>query len=109
MKNTKVPKYVEEKKMNKDKKAARSLQRDKKTVAWNDDVIVVEDPPVKTEKEFEEEITQWKRTMKETLYPRPDAGDKLKVAIQDLVLEDIMPPHVESDEGWESDGDDWFE
>ena len=110
MKNTtKVAKYVEEKKMNKDKKAARSVQRDKKTVAW--DVIVVEEPPQETKKEFEESFALYKRTCnpKDPLYQRHDADDKLKVAIQDLVLEDILPPHVESEEGWESDGDGWFE
>ena len=110
MKNTtKVAKYVEEKKMNKDKKAARSVQRDKKTVAW--DVIVVEEPPQETKKEFEESFALYKRTCnpKDPLYQRHDADDKLKVAIRDLVLEDILPPHVESEEGWESDGDGWFE
>ena len=118
MKNTtKVAKYVEEKKMNKDKKAARSLQRDKKTVAWDDDVIVVEEPPqVDTEKQFEEGFKLWKRTQnpKDPLYqshervPKEQAN-KVTVALQELVLEDIMPPHVESEEGWESDGDGWFE
>jgi len=110
MKNTKVVKYVEEKKMNKDKKAARSVQRDKKTVAW-DDVIVVEEPPQETKKEFEESFALYKRTCnpKDPLYQRHDADETLKVAIQDLVLEDILPPHVESEEGWESDGDGWFE
>ena len=111
MKNTtKVVKYVEEKKMNKDKKTARSVQRDKKHVAW-DDAIVVEDPPQETKKEFEESFALYKRTCnpKDPLYQRHDADATLKVAIQDLVLEDILPPHVESEEGWESDGDGWFE
>jgi len=112
MKNTtKDVKYAEEKKMNKDKKAARSVQRDKKHVAW-DDAIVVEDPPQQdTKKEFEEGFAYYKRTCnpKDPLYQRHDADDKLKVAIQQLVLEDITPPHVSSEEGWESDGDGWFD
>jgi len=110
MKNTtKVPKYVEEKKMNKDKKMARSQQRDKKTVAW-EDVIVVEEPPVKTEKEFEEEVAQWKRTTQDPIYQRrPELVNKVKVALQELALEDILEPHQESEEGWESDGDGWFD
>ena len=45
MKNyTKVAKHVEEKIMTAEKKKARSQQRDKKHVAW-DEAIVVEDPP----------------------------------------------------------------
>jgi hypothetical protein len=110
MKNTtKVVKYVEEKKMNKDKKTARSVQRDKKHVAW-DDAIVVEDPPQETKKEFEESFALYKRTRnpKDPLYQQ-HADDKLKVAIQELALEDITPPHVSSEEGWESDGDGWFD
>jgi len=110
MKNTKVVKYAEEKKMNKDKKAARSVQRDKKHVAW-DDVIVVEEPPQQeTKKEFEEDFAHYKRTCnpKDPLYQR-DGTDKLKEELAELVLEDIQPPHVTNEEGWESDGDDWFE
>jgi hypothetical protein len=110
MKNTtKDVKYAEEKKMNKDKKAARSVQRDKKHVAW-DDVIVVEEPPQQeTKKEFEESFALYKRTLnpKDPLYQRHGA-DKLKEKLAELVL-DIQPPHVSSEEDWESDGDGWFD
>jgi hypothetical protein len=110
MKNTtKVVKYAEDKKMNKDKKTARSAQRDKKHVAW-DDVIVVEEPPQQeTKKEFEESFALYKRTLnpKDPIYQR-DGADKLKEELAELVL-DITPPHVSSEEGWESDGDGWFD
>ena len=113
----KVDKFVEEKHMNAEKKKARSQQRDKKTVSW-DDMIVVEEPPqVETEKEFEEGFKHWKRCQnpKDPLYQShpervlKDQANKVTVALQELVLEDIMAPHVESNEGWESDGDDWFD
>ena len=118
MKNyTKVPKYVEEKKMNAEKNKARSQKRDKKHVAW-DDVIVVEEPSqVESEKEFEEGFKLWKRTQnpKDPLYqsqldrvPKEQAN-KVTVALQELKLEDILEPHHEGEEGWESEGDDWFE
>jgi hypothetical protein len=112
MKNTKVVKYVEEKKMNKDKKAARSVQRDKKHVAW-DDAIVVEDPPQQeTKKELEEDFALYKRTCnpKDPLYQkRPELVLKVNVALEEMTLEEITPPHVSSEEGWESDGDGWFD
>jgi len=112
MKNTtKVPKYVEEKKMNSDKKKARSQQRDKKHVAWDDAIVVEEPPQVESEKEFEEGFKLWKRTQnpKDPLYQRRPELVKVNAALEELVLEDILPPHVEGEEGWESDGDDWFE
>ena len=115
MKNyTKVPKHVEEKMMNAEKKKTRSQQRDKKHVAW-DDVIVVEEPPqVDTEKDFEEGFKLWKRTQnpKDPLYqshrvPKEQAN-VVTVALQELALDIVEPPN-ESEEGWEYDGDDWFE
>jgi len=119
MKNfTKAPKYVEEKKMNMDKKKERAQQRDKKNVAW-DEAIVEQEPQMETPKEFEESFKHWKRCfdIKDPLYQR-DPKDPLYpkespvvVAreLADLTLEDIETPHQESEEGWESDGDDWFE
>ena len=113
MKNTtKVPKYVEEKKMNTDKKKARSQQRDNKHVAWDDIIVVEQEPQMETPKEFEESFTYYKRTCdpKDPLYQRrPDLVNKVKTALDELVLEDILPPHQESEEGGESDGDGWFE
>ena len=118
MKNyTKVAKHVEEKIMNAEKKKARSQQRDKKHVAWDDAIVVEEPPQVETEKQFEEGFKLWKRTQnpKDPLYQaHPDRlpkeqANKVTVALQELALEEIMAPHQESEEGWESDGDDWFE
>lgn len=112
MKTVKAPKYVEEKIANAEKKKVRTLQRDKKNVTW-DDVIVVEEPPqVESEKEFEEGFKLWKRTQnpKDPLYqshlrvPKEQAN-VVTVALQELVLEN-MP---KEEEGWESDGDDWFD
>lgn len=108
MKNfTKAPKYVEEKKMNTEKKKARSQQRDKKNVAW-EDVVVVEEPPVETPKELEESL-DYKRTCdpKDPLYQRrPDLVIKVKESLDELVL-DVDDKEDEPD-GYHSDGDDWF-
>ena len=117
MKTTKVVKFVEEKMMNAEKKKARSQQRDKKHVAWDDTVVVEEPPQVESEKEFEEGFKLWKRTQnpKDPLYQAhpervlKDQSNKVTVALQELAIEDIMAPQQESEEGWESDGDDWFE
>ena len=108
---SKVVKYAEEKKMNKDKKAARSVQRDKKHVAWDDAIVVEEPPQQETKKEFEEDFALYKRTLnpKDPLYQRYGADEKLKEELAELALEDITSPHVTSEEGWESDGDDWFD
>jgi hypothetical protein len=109
MKTVKAPKYVEEKKMNAEKKKARSQQRDKKTVAWEETIIVEEPPQMETPKELEETFAHYKRTCdpKDPLYQRrPGLVDKVKESLSELVIEDI---HKESEEGWESDGDDWFE
>ena len=113
MNTVKAPKFVEEKMANAEKKKARSKQRDKKNVSW-DDVIVVEEPPqVETEKEFEEGFKLWKRTQnpKDPLYQSHERVPKeqanvVTVALQELGLED-MPK--EEEEGWDSDSDDWFD
>jgi len=117
MKNyTKVPKHVEEKIANTEKKKARSQQRDKKHVAWDDAIVVEEPPQVETEKEFEEGFKLWKRSQnpKDPLYQShpervmKDQANKVTVALQELVLEDVAP-HVESEEGWDSECDGWFD
>ena len=115
MKNTKVVKYVEEKKMNKDKKAARSVQRDKKHVAW-DDAIVVEDPPQEeTKKEFEEDFALYKRTFnpKDPLYQDHSHPIKEISQVKELSLEELVEPSAHykegEGEGWESDCDGWFD
>jgi len=120
MKNfTKAPKYVEEKKMNMDKKKARAQQRDKKNVAWDEAIVVEQEPQMETPKEFEESFKHWKRCFdtkdplyqrdpKDPLYPK-ESPVVVARELADLTLEDIETPHQESEEGWESDGDDWFE
>jgi hypothetical protein len=114
MKNyTKVPKHVEEKMMNTEKKKSRSQQRDKKHVAWDDAIVVEEPPQVESEKEFEEGFKLWKRTQnpKDPLYqPRvpKEQANVVTVALQELAL-DIVEPSKESEEECEYDGDDWFE
>ena len=103
--------------MTAEKKKARSQQRDKNHVAWDEAIVVEEPPQVETEKEFEEGFKLWKRTQnpKDPLYQAhpervlKDQSNKVTVALQELVIEDIVAPHEAGEEGWESEGDDWFE
>ena len=104
MKPVKEIKFVEEKKMTTEKKKARSLQRDKKHVAW-DEMIVVEEPPQETQKEFDESFAYYKRTRdpKDPLYQRrPDLVIKIRDSIELEICEPV-------EEEIEMDNDDWFD
>jgi len=98
----KVVKFAEEKENTRDKKMQRAKERNTKYM--EKDTKVIEEPPQhETRKEFEETFAHYKRCCdpKDILYQDH--------SLKEIVLEDIMPEHKESEEGWESDGDGWFD
>ena len=87
--------------LNEEKKKARSQQRDKK-VTWAD----IEDPK---EKEFEEGFIQWKRSQTpKVVYQKPERVERPELVMVPDACEELEV-HVENEEDWESDGDDWFD
>ena len=95
----KVVKFVEEKEMNKLKKMHRSKERNTKYT--EKDTKETEDPPQEPEA---------LKCPKHHFRPISPPMSRVKVEID---LETIIEPSVhfkqEEGEGWESDGDDWFE
>ena len=97
--------------MNAEKRKTRTQQRDKKNVAWDEAIVVEEPPQMETPKEFEEGFKLWKRTQhpKDPLYQRqPDLAIELKTALNELEIKDVLESEPE-DDGFESDGDGWFD
>jgi hypothetical protein len=105
----KVVKFVEEKENTKNKKMHRAKERNTK-YAENDTKVIEEPPQHETRKEFEETYEHYKRCCdpKDILYQEHIHKAQFK-PIKEIVLEDIMPEHKESEEGWESDCDGWFD
>ena len=93
---------------------ARSQKRDKKTVSWDDAIVVEQPPQVDTEKEFEEGFKLWKRTQnpKDPLYQSQrvskEQANVVTVALQELEIKEVLESEPE-DDGFESDGDGWFD
>ena len=115
----KVVKFAEETEKTKQKKMQRSKERNTKYAEPGDTKVIEEPPQHETPKEFEESFALYKRTCnpKDPLYQAPVQLIKTEVRgmfkpIQELEIE-IMEPSVHykqgEGEGWESDGDDWFE
>jgi|Laugresbdmm110sn_2_1035109.scaffolds.fasta_scaffold74407_2 hypothetical protein len=102
----KVVKFAEEKENTKDKKMQRAKERNTK-YAENETKVIEEPPQHETRKEFEETFAHYKRCCdpKDILYQDHTHFKPIK----EIVLEDIMPEHKESEEGWESDCDGWFD
>lgn len=114
----KVVKFAEETEKTKQKKMQRSKERNTKYAEPGDTKVIEEPPQHETQKEFEESFALYKRTCnpKDPLYQAPVQLIKTEVRGMfkpiDLEIE-IMEPSVHykqgEGEGWESDGDDWFE
>jgi hypothetical protein len=116
----KTVKFVEEKENTKNKKMQRSKQRNTK-YEDHECTKVIEDPPQhETLKELHEDFALYKRTCnpKDPLYQAPVQFIKTELRMFKPIketddLDEITQPSVhykeEEGEGWESDGDGWFD
>ena len=130
----KVVKFAEEKSLNKLRKMRRAKERNAK-YAETGDKVYEQEPQVETPKEVEESFAHYKRCCdpKDPLYQRhPSPTELIKtevrgwapfvpLKVEDYTMtdeqrreldEEILKPSVHykgGSEGWESDGDDWFD